>query len=181
MLRGSGAGTLGVPLEETRRVGDLGVSHEGCEVPFRTSGRNVGLPLRHCTGQVPHLSKMLEPRGFSRVVAGFSSYARDFRLPLVLGLGSPNFHSRCEGKLGVALESLQGHRDLIKACVQDLMFLSREGRDLGVAFQTPPGSQASSRGEAKDSALLPSPDADLLELPEWPQGSQASSSVWREG
>ena len=29
---------------------------------------------------------------------------------------------------------------------RDLIFLSREGRDLGVAFQAPPGSQASSRG-----------------------------------
>ena len=30
---------------------------------------------------------------------------------------------------------------------RDLIFLSREGRDLGVAFQAPPGSQASSRGQ----------------------------------
>ena len=34
----------------------------------------------------------------------------------------------------MALESLQGQRDLIEACVQDLMFLSRKGRDPGVAF-----------------------------------------------
>ena len=50
----------------------------------------------------------LEPRGFSRVAAGFSSYEGDFRLPLLLALGSPIFHSSGEGKLGVALESLQG-------------------------------------------------------------------------
>ena len=37
------------------------------------------------------------------------------------------------------LESLQGRRDLTEACVRDLLFLSREGRDLGVAFQAPPG------------------------------------------
>ena len=41
----------------------------------------------------------------------------------------------CEGKLGVLLESLQGQRDLIEACVQDLTFLSREGRDLGSFFR----------------------------------------------
>ena len=41
----------------------------------------------------------------------------------------------------------------------NVIFLSREGRDLGVAFQAPPASQASSRGEAKDSALLSSRDA----------------------
>ena len=32
-------------------------------------------------------------------------------LPLGLALGSPIFPSGCEGKLGVALESLQGLRD----------------------------------------------------------------------
>ena len=52
------------------------------------------------------------PRGFSRVAAGFSSYDGDLSLPLGLALGSPIFPSGCEGKLGVALESLQGRRDL---------------------------------------------------------------------
>ena len=61
---------------------------------------------------VPHLAKRWEPRGFSRVAAGFSSYDGDLSLPLELALGSPIFPSGCEGKLGVALESLQGRRDL---------------------------------------------------------------------
>ena len=51
-----------------------------------------------------------------------------------MALGSPIFPSSCEGKLGVALESLQGPRDLSTACVWDLIFLSRKGRDLGVPF-----------------------------------------------
>ena len=88
--------------------------------------------------------KMLEPHRFSRVASGFSNYDGDFRLPLVLALGSPIFNSSCEGKLGVVLESLQGQRDLIEACVQDLIFLSREDRDLGLPFQTPSGTQPSS-------------------------------------
>ena len=50
--------------------------------------------------------------GFSRVAAGFLSYDGDLSLPLGLALGSPIFPSGCEGKLGVALESLQGLRDL---------------------------------------------------------------------
>ena len=54
-----------------------------------------------------------EPRGFSRVAEGFSNYDGEFRLPLVLAQGSPIIHSICEGELGVALESLQGKRDLI--------------------------------------------------------------------
>ena len=48
----------------------------------------------------------------SRVAAAFSSYDGDLTLPLGLALGSPIFPSGCEGKLGVALESLQGRRDL---------------------------------------------------------------------
>ena len=35
----------------------------------------------------------------------------------LLAQGSPVFHLSCEGELGVALESLQGKRDLIQACV----------------------------------------------------------------
>ena len=38
-------------------------------------------------------------------------YDGDLSLPLGLALGSPIFPSGCEGKLGVALESLQGLRD----------------------------------------------------------------------
>ena len=116
----------------------------------------------------------LELRRDSRVTTG------DYRLPFVSAQGNPSFYSTGEGKLGVALESLQGQRDLIKACVRELIFLSREGRDLGVASHAPPGSQASPREEAKDSALLPSRDADILVPPEWPQGSPASSSLLRE-
>ena len=41
-----------------------------------------------------------------------SCEAETEKLPLGLALGSPNFPSGCEGKLGVALESLQGLRDL---------------------------------------------------------------------
>jgi len=64
----------------------------------------VGLLLIRCSGQGPHLAMTGEPRGFSRVAAGFSSYD---------GEGSPIIHSSCEGELGVALESLQGKGDLI--------------------------------------------------------------------
>ena len=124
-------------------------SHQGWHVPFRTSGQNVGLPWRCRSGQRPHLAKTLEPRGFSRVAAGFSSYEGDFRLPLLLALGSPIFHSSGQGKLGVALESLQGQRDLIQACVQDRIFLSREDSDLGLEFQTHPGVRPRLEGKQR--------------------------------
>ena len=64
-------------------VRELWGSHQGCQVPFCTSGWNVGLLLIRCSGQGPHLAMSGEPRGFSRVAAGFSSYDGDFRLPIV--------------------------------------------------------------------------------------------------
>lgn len=95
---------LGVPLEGDRDFGELCGSHQGCQVPFRPPIPNVGLLLRRCSGKGLHLAMTGEPRGFSRVTAGFSSYDGEFRLPLVLAQASPIFHSSCEGKLGIALE-----------------------------------------------------------------------------
>ena len=68
----------------------------------------MGLLLRRCSGKGLHLAMTGEPRGFSRVGAGFSSYDGEFRLPVVLAQGSSIFHLSCEGELGIALESLQG-------------------------------------------------------------------------
>ena len=53
------------PSREPDVSGDSGGSHEGCQVPFHLSGRNMGLPLRRCSGQGPHPVKTLEPRRFS--------------------------------------------------------------------------------------------------------------------
>ena len=101
------------PSREPGVSGNFWVSHEGCQVPCLTSQWNMVRPLRRCSGQGPHLAKTLEPRVFSRFAAGFSSDDGDYRLPPLLALGSPVFHSSGEGKLGAALESLQGQRDLI--------------------------------------------------------------------
>src|SRR5574341_549267 len=95
---------LSVPLEGDRDFGELCGSHQGCQVPFRPPVPNVGLLLRRCSGKGLHLAMAGEPRGFSRVTAGYSSYDGEFRLPLVLAQASPIFHSSCEGKLGIALE-----------------------------------------------------------------------------
>ena len=73
-LRGSGAGNLRVPLELDRYVGELFGLHHGCPVLCRTSRQNVVFLLRLCSWKGLHLAMTGEPRGFSRVVAGFSSY-----------------------------------------------------------------------------------------------------------
>ena len=53
-------------------------AHQGCQVPFRPPIPNVGLLLRRCSGKGLHLPMTGEPRGFSRVTAGFSSYDGEF-------------------------------------------------------------------------------------------------------
>ena len=104
--RGSDEAVPGLSVFPSREAGMLGnfwVSYEGCQVPFRTSGRIMGLPLRRRSGQGPHLAKTLEPRVSSRFAVGFSSDDGDYRLPPLLALGSPVLHSSGEGKLGAAL------------------------------------------------------------------------------
>ena len=49
----------------------------------------MGFLSRRCKEQGPHLAMTGEPRGFSQVVAGFSSYDGELRKPLVLAQGSP--------------------------------------------------------------------------------------------
>ena len=58
-------GIFGVPLEGDRYVGELCWSHQGCQVPFRTSRRNVGLLMRRSRGKGLHLPMVWEARGFS--------------------------------------------------------------------------------------------------------------------
>ena len=80
---------------------------------FALQGGRGDFPLDAVTGKGLILPRggnhvvFLELRRDSRVTTG------DYRLPLVSALGSPIFYSIGEGKLGVALESLQGQRDLI--------------------------------------------------------------------
>ena len=68
------------PLREPGLSGNFWVSREGCQVLFRTSGWNMGLPLRPRSGQRPHLSiwgnhvVFLELRRDSRVMTGISGF-----------------------------------------------------------------------------------------------------------
>ena len=48
-----------------------------------------------------------EPRGFSRIKAGFSSYDGNSE-SLCAASGKSNLHLSCEGELRIALESPQG-------------------------------------------------------------------------
>ena len=65
---------LGFLSRETGMPGNFVGAHQGCQVPFRPPIPNVGFLLRHCSGKGLYLAMTGEPRGFSRVAAGFSSY-----------------------------------------------------------------------------------------------------------
>ena len=109
-------GNLGVRLEGDQYVGELCVSHQGLQVPFRTSRRNVGLPLRRRRGKGLHLGMTGESHGFSQVATGLSSYVREFRMPLVLAQGSPIFHSSFEGELGMLSSHCRANRPHLGLC-----------------------------------------------------------------
>ena len=95
---------LGVPLQGDRDAGELCGGASRVPSTVSTSNSSRGILLRRCSGKGLHLAMTGEPRGFPRVAAGFSSYDREFRMPIVLAQGSPIFHSSCGGKLGIALE-----------------------------------------------------------------------------
>ena len=75
---------LGVPLQGDRDAGEHGGAHQGCQVPFRPPIPHVGLLLRRCSGKGLHLAMTGDPRGFSRVAAGFSSYDGEFMIKQTL-------------------------------------------------------------------------------------------------
>ena len=56
---------------------------KGVKPPEAFGERSRDWSLGHAGDEGPHLSMTGEPRGFSRGVAGFSSYDGEFRMPLV--------------------------------------------------------------------------------------------------
>ena len=91
-------------------------------MPCRPPIPNVGLLLRRCSGKGLHLAMAGEPRGFSRVTAGFSSYEESDtteQLPLLHPCREPVRHSaRDKGheeggsayaKAGLSLRSPPGY------------------------------------------------------------------------
>ena len=57
-----------------------------------------------------------EPRGFSQVAVGFSSYDRELRMPLVLAQGSAIFHSSYEESWGLLMGHGRANRPHLGLC-----------------------------------------------------------------
>ena len=108
---------LHLPLDLRRHVVgvQLGMSGwcQGCQVPFRTSRRIVGLLLRRCRGQGPHLGMTGEPRGVSRVVAGFSNQP-SLVAKVEIRFGGISGNEKTAGR-GVGLESSPMRNRLARA------------------------------------------------------------------
>ena len=115
-IRLSCSGKLGVPLELDWYVGELLELHQGCQLLFQISTGNVGFVSRCCSGKGPHLVMTGEPRGFSGVAAGFSSYNREFREPLVLSQGSPISIRVARGSWGLLWSHCRANRPHLGLC-----------------------------------------------------------------
>ena len=152
--------TLGVPLELKRYIRVFLELPQCCQGSFRGSRGRVGLLSIHCSGKGPHLALRGESSGSSRVVAAafgsLSSYDRDLRNPLMGDTGTYSLHARCEGSLGIKLQSLPWLRFSSGVEAKTSGFLSHAHMDLGVPLGFPQRSQPSSGVETCRSALLSS-------------------------
>ena len=133
----------------------------------------MGFLSRCCSGKRLHLSMMGEPRGFSPVVVGFSSYNGELREPLVLPQRSPISIRVASGSWGLFPSHCRANRPHLGLCPETLCSSPVATGILG-CIEGSTGCQASSRVEAKNSAVLSNCLGYLLEPTEWPKGSQAS-------
>ena len=99
-LRGSGAGTLGVPLEGTRRVGGLlGVAGRlsGTVSPFRAEqGTSLETPSRARASSCEEVGTTL----FFSSCGGILELGRGFQASSCVGPGKPNLPFELRGKAG---------------------------------------------------------------------------------
>ena len=139
----------------------------------------MGLLSRHCSGKGPHLVMRGEPRGFSRVAAGFSSYDVEHREPLVVPQGSPISIQVVRATWELLMSHCRANRPHLGMCPQiPCSFPMATG--ISWCIQGSPGESGPARVEGNNSALLSSCNAYHLEQTEWPKGSQASCGVLRE-
>ena len=108
----TGGGTLGVPLDGTRHVGELlGVAGRlsGTASPFRAEqGTSLETPLRARASSCQEVGTTW----FFSSCGGILELRRGSQPSSWVGPGKPNLPLELRGELGVALESLQGPRDL---------------------------------------------------------------------
>ena len=90
--------------------------HQGSQVLFRISRGNMVFLLRRCTRKGSHLTMTGETRGFSQVAAGFSSYDRELREPVVLPQGNPISICVVRGSWGLLSSHCRANRSHVQLC-----------------------------------------------------------------
>ena len=179
-LRGSGAGTLGVPLGGPRRVGGLlGVAGRlsGTVSPFRAE---QGTSLETPSWARASSCQEVGTTWFFSSCGGILELRRGSQPFPWVGPGKPNLPLGLRGKAeGCARVTAGPKRPHLGVCPGPSAPLQGRQGSRGCIPCSPGESDLASRG-SKGSALLPSRDADILVPPEWPQGSPASSSLLRE-
>ena len=92
--------------------GILGL-HQGCKVPFRTSRRNVGLLLRHCSGKGLHLAMTGKPRGFFSSCGGILELRWGIQASSSVGPGKSNLPFELRERAGDCSRVTSRQIDLI--------------------------------------------------------------------
>ena len=90
--------------------------HQGSQVLFQISRGNVVFLLRRCSRKGSHLTMTGETRGFSQVAAGFSSYDRELREPVVLPQGNPISIQVARGSWGLLSSHCRANRSHLQLC-----------------------------------------------------------------
>ena len=90
--------------------------HQGSHVLFRISRGNMVFLLRRCTRKGSRLTMTGETRGFSQVAAGFSSYDRELREPVVLPQGNPISICVVRGSWGLLSSHCRANRSHVQLC-----------------------------------------------------------------
>ena len=131
---------------EIRVSGNFFWLHQGCKVLFQTSKRNIRFPLRCCSRKGHHLEMTGEPRGFSRIAAGFLSYDGELRMPLVLAQGRPISIRIARDSWGFLFSHCRANRPHLGLCPETNVPLQRRQGSWGCIQDSPGESGLVSNG-----------------------------------
>ena len=135
--------------------------------------------MRRCSRKGSHLTMTGETRGFSQVAAGFSSYDRELREPVVLPQGNPISICVVRGSWGLLSSHCRANTPVLGLCPENPYCSPVATGILGGIHGSPRESGLVSSGSKEPRSPLDR-DGYLLEPTGWPKGSQASCGVLRE-
>ena len=172
-------GNLSVPLEGDRYVREICGSHHGCQVPFPTSRRHVGILLRRRRRKRLNIAITGEPRCFSRVAAGFSSYDENSGCLLCWPREVQSSNRGARESWGLFSNHCRANRPHLVLCPETNVPLQGRQGSRGCIPDSPVESGLVSSG----SKELPSPLVSrryIFKPTEWPKVSQDFCGIWIE-